>query len=770
MNITKNLIIAVLMTIVTTLLLGVVYPLVVTGLAQVLFPDKANGQLIERNGKIDRLADHRPGILVARLLPRRGRRPPAPGTTRPTPRGTNLGPTNKKLIDAVKAAVDAAKLENPGDAGADRSVTSSASGLDPHISPAAAAFQVPRVARERGVAEAEIRRLVAAHTEGRQLGFLGEPVVNVLELNLALDAAAPDEEIARRMPDAPSAAESLLARAREEGRARLRVYIGAAPGVGKTYQMLEDAHELKRQGLDVVIGFIEPHGRADTLGADRRPRAGAAARDRVPRRDAARRWTSTAIKARRPQVAVVDELAHTNAPGSAHEKRYQDVLDAARRRHQRHHRGQHPAHRVAERRDRVDDRRPRARDDSRLGAEARRRGRQRRRLGRDAARRGCGRARSTTPRRSSRRSRNFFRKGNLTALRELALRQLASDQAGKAQEYRTREGLERPVIPEKVMVAMASRGSAKNLLRVGSRIAGRLATDWFAVYVETPKEEPGRIKPEDHVALADNIRFAQQLGAKVVKLKGSRVADLLVEFAKREGITHVIFGQSARSRWDLAMHGSIVDRFLRDVRNATVQIVPVRHDQASDEDATQWVDADDAADQAAARLRRLRAGARRARRVERAHAQPDERGVGPHHRRELRLGGRRPGHEGEPGAAGLGGAVRSARPAAIAPRRQVAEHRARFDAALGDGGGQHHRDRASARWSRRFAAAATTTTGASTRFSTASRRSHARLLPVARAAVQRGPRRMRSAAAPESGGDAAQGRRRVAHRAGAGSS
>jgi two-component system sensor histidine kinase KdpD len=180
---------------------------------------------------------------------------------------------------------------------------------------------------------------------------------------------------------------------------------------------------------------------------------------------------------------------------------------------------------------------------------------------------------------------NFFRKGNLTALRELALRQLASDQAGKAQDYRSREGLGRPVIPEKVMVAMASRGSAKTLLRVGSRIAGRLATDWFAVYVETPKEGPGRIKPEDHVALQDNIRFAKQLGAQVVKLNGSRVADLLVEFARREGITHVIFGQSARSRWDLLMRGSIVDRFLRDVRNATVQIVPVRDGPAGEDDA-----------------------------------------------------------------------------------------------------------------------------------------------------------------------------------------
>ena len=112
------------------------------------------------------------------------------------------------------------------------------------------------------------------------------------------------------------------------------------------------------------------------------------------------------------------------------------------------------------------------------------------------------------------------------------------------------------------MVGMAWRGGAKTLRRVGSRIAGRLATDWFAVYVETPKEEPGRIKPEDHVALQDNIRFAKQLGAQVVKLKSSRVADALVEFAKREGITHVIFGQSARSRWDLVMRGSIVDRYV----------------------------------------------------------------------------------------------------------------------------------------------------------------------------------------------------------------
>jgi two-component system sensor histidine kinase KdpD len=376
-------------------------------------------------------------------------------------------------------------------------------------------------------------------------------------------------------------AESLLARVKAEGRARLRVYIGAAPGVGKSYQMLEDAHDLKRQGIDVVVGFVETHGRADTF-AQIRDLEQVALREIEYRGVTLREMDLDAILARRPTIAVVDELAHTNAPGSTHQKRYEDVLalldagiDVITAVNIQHIESLNDA--IASTtgvrvRETVPDWVLKRADEVVNVDVSVETLRTRLRQGKiyDAAK--VEQALS-----------NFFRKGNLTALRELALRQLASDQAGKAQEYRAREGLERPVIPEKVMVAMASRGSAKNLLRVGSRIAGRLATDWFAVYVETPKEEPGRIKPEDHVALADNIRFAQQLGAKVVKLKGSRVADLLVEFAKREGITHVIFGQSARSRWDLAVHGSIVDRFLRDVRDATVQIVPMRSEDASDE-------------------------------------------------------------------------------------------------------------------------------------------------------------------------------------------
>ncbi len=375
------------------------------------------------------------------------------------------------------------------------------------------------------------------------------------------------------MPDTPLSAESLLARVKDEGRARLRLYIGAAPGVGKTYQMLEDAHELRRQGLDVVIAFIEPHGRADTL-------ARIGDLEQVPLREIQYRGVTlkeidvAAVIARHPQIAVVDELAHTNAPGSDHEKRYEDVLalldagigviTAVNIQHIEGLNDVIASTTGVRVRETVPDWILKRADEVVNVDVSVETLRERLRQGKiyDAAK-------------VEQALTNFFRKGNLTALRELALRQLASDQAGKAQVYRDREGLERPVIPEKVMVAMASRGSARTLLRVGSRIAGRLATDWYAVYVETPREEPGRIKPVDHVALGDNIRFAQQLGAKVVKLKGSRVADALVEFAKREGITHVIFGQSARSRWDLLVHGLIVDRFLRELRTATVQIVPM---------------------------------------------------------------------------------------------------------------------------------------------------------------------------------------------------
>jgi len=190
MNIRHNLVAAVLMTIVTTLILGVIYPLGITGIAQVAFRDKANGQLIERNGS----------VVGSRIIGQRfssagyfRSRPSAAGTgyDAANSAGSQLGPTNRKLIDNVKANVDAARRENPGAPVPIDLVTTSASGLDPDISPAAAEFQVPRIARERRTAESDIRQLVAANTEGRTFGLFGEQRVNVLELNLALDQRYP---------------------------------------------------------------------------------------------------------------------------------------------------------------------------------------------------------------------------------------------------------------------------------------------------------------------------------------------------------------------------------------------------------------------------------------------------------------------------------------------------------------------------------------------------------------------------------------------------
>jgi K+-transporting ATPase ATPase C chain len=184
------------MTIATTILLGMIYPLVVTGLAQVIFFHQANGQLIEKNG-----------VLVGSTIIGQGfsssgyfhSRPSAAGNgwDAANSGGSNLGPTNQKLIDRVKGDVATAQADNPGTPVPIDLVTTSASGFDPHITPAAAEFQLARIAEERGISVDQLRALVAKYTEGRQLGFLGEVRVNVLELNLDLDEQFPTKKQAK---------------------------------------------------------------------------------------------------------------------------------------------------------------------------------------------------------------------------------------------------------------------------------------------------------------------------------------------------------------------------------------------------------------------------------------------------------------------------------------------------------------------------------------------------------------------------------------------
>jgi two-component system sensor histidine kinase KdpD len=368
-------------------------------------------------------------------------------------------------------------------------------------------------------------------------------------------------------------ADALLARLKDQGRARLRIYIGAAPGVGKTYEMLQEAHALRARGLDVVIGYVETYGRRET-------EAQVKDLEIVPRRRIDYRGTTMeemdvdAIVRRRPQVCVIDELAHTNVPGSRHAKRYQDVaeiLDA----------GIHVMTAVnIQHLETLNDAVARTtgvrvretvpdtfldRADEVVNVD----------VTVDELRDRLREGKIYRPEKVEQALTNFFRKGNLSTLRELALRAVADEVGEKAASYRAREGLEPALIPERVMVCMSSNVLAPRVIRTGARIAGRLGSRWYAVYVETPRERPGHVNPRDAEALQQNIHLAEDLGATVVRVKADRPSDGLIAFAQREGVTHVIFGQSARTRWELLWRGSTLDRFLGAVPDAAVQVVPL---------------------------------------------------------------------------------------------------------------------------------------------------------------------------------------------------
>lgn len=380
-------------------------------------------------------------------------------------------------------------------------------------------------------------------------------------------------EIPNRQGYRPSP-ESLLKMVQENERVKLRVYIGAAAGVGKTYQMLEDAHELRKQGIDIVIGVVETHGRADTI--EQIEEIEIIPPKKIEYRGAVfDELNMRALIARKPAVAIIDELAHTNIAGSKNQKRYEDVLEllengisvitAVNIQHIESLNDVVARTTTVQVRETVPDCFFKRADEI-IDVD----------ISIDTLRTRLRQGKIYSVEKIEQSLNNFFRKGNLATLRELALRQVAQFQSAQDHEYREREGLEQAVIPEKVMVCMASRGSAKKLLRTGARIAGRLAQgDWYAVYVESPDEEAGRISPQAYATLQENIQFAATLGAKVEKLKGRNVADELLRFARENEITHVIFGQSARSRWEIIWKGSVINRFLSEVSDAAVHVIPI---------------------------------------------------------------------------------------------------------------------------------------------------------------------------------------------------
>src|ERR1700691_5662253 len=356
--------------------------------------------------------------------------------------------------------------------------------------------------------------------------------------------------------------------------AKLRIYIGAAPGVGKTYDMLNDAHRMvHQQNVDVVIGLVETHGRAETEARIRDLEI-------IPQRVIPYRGVNLkemdvdAILARHPNTVVVDELAHTNVPGSKNRKRYEDVLelldaginvmtavniqhletlnDAVNRSANTVIRETVPenffkrADEVVNVDITVEELRSRLRE-----------------------------GKIYAPEKVEQSLANFFRKGNLNMLRELSLRTTAEQVGKRASEYRRNQGLEQAPMPDKVMVCLSTRPGTERLIRVGARVAGRLATNWYAVYVNRPDDDKGHGDPEAFQRIEEYQRMARDLGAQVVVLTDKNVSDALIRFAQQESISHVIFGQPVRSRLDIPLRGSVLNKSLSQIRDVTVQVVPM---------------------------------------------------------------------------------------------------------------------------------------------------------------------------------------------------
>jgi two-component system sensor histidine kinase KdpD len=350
------------------------------------------------------------------------------------------------------------------------------------------------------------------------------------------------------MPD--DRAQTFLQMIRRSQRGRLRVYLGYGPGVGKTYRMLQEAHRLKADGVDVVVGFVETHGRAETEKL-------LEGLEIIPRRKVeyhqiiVEEMDVDAVIARKPEVAIVDELAHTNVPGSKNAKRYQDVQDILAA-------GIHvisalniqhleSLYNMVEQligvkvRERIPDS-VLAEADQIVNID----------LSAEDLQQRLKEGKIYPSERIQSSLENFFTNSNLEHLRELALRELASQIDFKRRETAAQEKIAAPTdgSPDQIMVCLSSRGpNSARLLRYASRLAGRLNRNWYAVYVQTPSEEPTVIDAVTQRLLADTLTLANQLGAMVFTFKGQNVADTILRFASEYRVGQVVIGRPHPVPW-----------------------------------------------------------------------------------------------------------------------------------------------------------------------------------------------------------------------------
>jgi two-component system, OmpR family, sensor histidine kinase KdpD len=362
-------------------------------------------------------------------------------------------------------------------------------------------------------------------------------------------------------------------------RGRLKLYVGYAAGVGKTWRMLEEARALRQRGVDVVGALVETHGRADTAEL-------LAGLEVVPRRRVEYRGVAVeeldlqAVLARSPAVALVDEIPHTNAPGSRNRKRWQDVQDLLAA-------GIHVVGALnVQHLESLNDLvlrntgvRVRETVPDRFLAEADQV------VSLDLAvedlldRLRAGKI--YAPDRIPWALEHFFTGANLSALRELSLREVAASLDRSAAQGVPAPGAVPRPSPGRTMVCMASDPPrAAALLRAGSRLAGRLNTDWFVVYVETPGEAPDRIDAEAQRHLLDNIQRARELGAEVVRLRGADVPTALLDFARSHRVSELVVGRARLPWWRRALRRSALVRLLDEAEDLDVHVVALADERS----------------------------------------------------------------------------------------------------------------------------------------------------------------------------------------------